>query len=175
MKGDLLAARGKPVPDIIAHCLQVLFCGINPGLYSGAVGHHFARPGNRFWRVLFEAGFTDRLLSPYDEELLLPLQYGITNVVNFATARADELSLEALREGAALLEKKVREFSPLVLAVLGIDAYRKAFDRPHARLGRQAETIGATRLWVLPNPSGINASYRMDDLARLFSELKEDL
>jgi len=174
-KADLLAARSRPVPDIIAHGLKVLFCGINPGLYSGAVGHHFARPGNRFWRVLFEAGFTDRLLSPYDEELLLPLQYGITNVVNFATARADELSLEALREGAALLEKKVREFSPLVLAVLGIDAYRKAFDRPHARLGRQAETIGATRLWVLPNPSGINASYRMDDLARLFSELKEDL
>ncbi len=174
-KADLLAARGRPVPDIIAPGLKVLFCGINPGLYSGAVGHHFARPGNRFWKALLEAGFTDRLLTPYDEELLLRFGCGITNIVNFATARADELSVQDLREGAAALERKISEFSPGVLALLGIDAYRKAFDRPKAHAGQQAECIGKTRLWVLPNPSGINASYQMERLARLFSELREAL
>jgi len=163
------------VPDIIAHGLKVLFCGINPGLYSGAVGHHFARPGNRFWKALFGAGFTDRLLTPHDERLLLGFGCGITNIVNFATAQAQELSVQQLREGAIKLEKKVREFSPGVLATLGIDAYRKAFDRPGTHVGRQTETIDGTRLWVLPNPSGINASYGMKDLVRLFSQLRGDL
>jgi len=174
-KEDLLAARGKRVPDIIAHGLKVLFCGINPGLYSGAVGHHFARPGNRFWKALFGAGFTDRLLTPYDEELLPGFGCGVTNIVNFATAQAQELSVQQLREGAIKLEKKVREYSPGVLATLGIDAYRKAFDRPGANVGRQTETIDRTRLWVLPNPSGINASYGMEDLVRLFSQLRGNL
>lgn len=174
-RDDLLAARGRPVPDIIAHGLRVLFCGINPGLYSGAVGHHFARPGNRFWKALFAAGFTDRLLSPYDEKLLLQFGCGITNIVNFATAQAQELSAQQLRKGATALTNKVREFSPGVLATLGIDAYRKAFDRPGASVGPQGETINGTRLWVLPNPSGINASYQMEDLVRLFSQLKGGL
>jgi double-stranded uracil-DNA glycosylase len=174
-RDDLRAARGRPVPDIIAHGLKVLFCGINPGLYSGAVGHHFARPGNRFWKALFGAGFTERLLTPYDEELLVRNGCGITNIVNFATAQAQELSVEELREGAITLRKKVLQYSPGVLATLGIDAYRKAFDRPGANVGRQVEAIDGTRLWVLPNPSGINASYRMEDLVRLFSQLKEDL
>ena len=163
------------MPDIIARGLRVLFCGINPGLYSGAVGHHFARPGNRFWKALFGAGFTDRLLTPYDEEVLLGFGCGITNIVNFATAQAQELSLEQLRKGAIALEKKVRKYSPRVLATLGIDAYRKAFDRPGANVGQQAETIDGTRLWVLPNPSGINASYGMEDLVRLFSQLRGEL
>jgi TDG/mug DNA glycosylase family protein len=174
-RDDVLAARGRPVPDIIAHGLKVLFCGINPGLYSAAVGHHFARPGNRFWKALFGAGFTDRLLAPCDEGLLLRNGCGITNIVNFATAQAQELSVRELREGAIALEKKVLQYSPGVLATLGIDAYRKAFDRPGAIVGRQAEAIDGTRLWVLPNPSGINASYRMEDMVRLFSQLKEDL
>jgi TDG/mug DNA glycosylase family protein len=172
---DLLAARGKPVPDIIAHGLKVLFCGINPGLYSGAVSHHFARPGNRFWKALFGAGFTDRLLAPYDEEELLGFGCGITNIVNFATAQAQELSLEQLRKGAIALEKKVRKYSPRVLAPLGIDAYRKAFGKPGANVGPQKETIDGTMLWVLPNPSGINASYQMEDLVRLFSQLRGEL
>ena len=163
------------MPDIIAHGLQVLFCGINPGLYSAAVGHHFARPGNRFWKALFGAGFTDRLLTPYDEELLPGFGCGITNIVNFATAQAQELSLQQLRKGAMALEKKVRRYSPRVLATLGIDAYRKAFDRPGANVGPQEETIDGTRLWVLPNPSGINASYQMEDLVRLFSQLRGEL
>jgi double-stranded uracil-DNA glycosylase len=171
-KEELLAARGLPVPDIIAPRLKVLFCGINPGLYSGAVGHHFARPGNRFWTALFRAGFTDRLIAPSDELKLLNFGYGITNIVNFATAQAGELSPQALQAGAAVLKKKVTEFRPRVLAVLGIDAYRKAFVRPRAGFGRQTEDIDGTELWVLPNPSGINASYQMEDLARIFSELK---
>jgi TDG/mug DNA glycosylase family protein len=160
------------VPDLIASGLKVLFCGINPGLYSGAVGHHFARPGNRFWTTLFRAGFTDRLIAPSDERQLLRFGYGITNIVNFATGQARELSPQALQTGAAVLRTKVAEFRPRVLAVLGIDAYRKAFGRPGARVGRQAEGIDGAELWVLPNPSGINASYQMEDLVRVFSELR---
>jgi double-stranded uracil-DNA glycosylase len=177
-KADLLSARGLAVPDLIAPGLKVLFCGINPGLYSAAVGHHFARPGNRFWTALYRAGFTDTLMAPVDEEELLRFGYGITNIADFATAQAGELSPEMLRAGAAALSIKVAEFRPRILAVLGIDAYRKAFDRPGAGTGRQDEGIGTTELWVLPNPSGINASYQMADLVRIFSELKtraEDL
>jgi TDG/mug DNA glycosylase family protein len=160
------------VADIIAPGLKVLFCGINPGLYSAAVGHHFARPGNRFWTALFRAGFTDRLLVPSDERLLLDHGYGITNIVDHATAQASDLSAEELRAGARRLEKKVKAFRPRILAVLAIDAYRKAFERPAAHIGLQREKIGETALWVLPNPSGINAAYQMADLVRLFSELR---
>jgi len=169
---ELAAARGRGVADVIAPALKVLFCGINPGLYSAAVGHHFARPGNRFWTALFRAGFTDRLLPPSDERLLLADGYGITNIVDHATAQASELSAEELRAGARLLEKKVRAFRPRILAVLAIGAYRKAFGRPAAPPGPQREKIGETALWVLPNPSGINAAYQMADLVRLFSELR---
>jgi double-stranded uracil-DNA glycosylase len=169
-KADLLAARGREVPDLIAPGLKVLFCGINPGLYSGATGHHFARPGNRFWTALFRAGFTDRLLDPSEERDLLDFGYGITNIVNYATAQASELTAEELRKGSVVLEKKVRLFSPRVLAVLGIDAYRKAFARPGASIGLQTEKIDGTLVWVLPNPSGLNANYQMDDLVRLFAE-----
>lgn len=172
-KSDLIAARGKSVHDILAPGLKALFCGINPGLYSAATGHHFARPGNRFWMTLFRAGFTDRLLHPSEEQMLLDYGYGITNIVHYATAQANELAPEELRAGSVALETKVRRFSPRVCAVLGIGAYRKAFGRPEASLGRQAERIGATLVWVLPNPSGINASYQMDDLTRLFVELKK--
>lgn len=171
-KDELASARGKGLPDIIKPGLKVLFCGINPGLYSGAVGHHFARPGNRFWIALFRAGFTQRLLWPYEEHLLLDSGYGIINIVNNATAQASELSTEELREGARVIEKKLLRFHPRILAVLGIDAYRKAFGQPRAVLGRQPEKIAETTLWVLPSPSGINANYQMDALVRLFSELR---
>jgi len=160
------------VPDVIAPGLAVLFCGINPGLYSAATGHHFARPGNRFWPTLHAAGFTDRVLQPYEERLLLPLGYGITNVVERATATAAELSAAELAAGGRALVAKVEAYRPTVLAVLGIGAYRTAFDRHEAELGPQPERLGETRVWVLPNPSGLNAHYPPAALARLFGELR---
>jgi TDG/mug DNA glycosylase family protein len=172
-KDDLLAAAGKGVPDVLRRGLQVLFCGINPGLYTAAVGHHFARPGNRFWRALHAAGFTDRLLSPYEERRLPTLGYGITNLVNRATAAASELTRRELEEGRRRLETKVLRHRPRCLAFLGVQAYRLAFGRPEASLGRQPETIGETIIWLLPNPSGLNAHHRPADFARLFRELRE--
>lgn len=171
-KAEVLAAAGRRVPPLVAPGLRVLFCGINPGLYTAAVGHHFARPGNRFWPALYAAGFSDRLLSPFEEHELLAHGYGITNVVERATATAAELSLEEYIEGGRRLETQVRRYRPLFLAVLGVGAYRTAFDRPKAKLGLQAEAIGKTRVWVLPNPSGLNAHYQSGDLARLFGELR---
>jgi len=170
-KEQLRAAEGKTVPDVIAPGLQVLFCGINPGLYTAAVGHHFARPGNRFWPALYTAGFTDRLVSPFDERQLLKSGYGITNVVMRATASADQLSREELREGGKRLAAKVRRYQPAFLAVLGLGAYRAAWERPKAVTGCQEGLIGDTVVWVLPNPSGLNAHYQARDLGRLFSEL----
>ena len=170
---QLLAATEKTVRDVIAPELRVLFCGINPGLYTAAVGHHFARPGNRFWPALYAGGFTDRLLSPFDERELLKSGYGITNVVARTTASADELSKGEIIAGGKRLRAKVLRYQPRVLAVLGVGAYRTAFNRPKATVGRQDETIGATVLWVLPNPSGLNANYQAPALARLFRELKE--
>jgi TDG/mug DNA glycosylase family protein len=171
-RDELLAARDRAVPDVIGRGLKVLFCGINPGLYSGAVGHHFARPGNRFWTALNLSGFTDRLLSPFEEHLLPVYGWGITNIVNRATAQASELSADELREGAVLLERKIHLYRPGTLAVLGIDAYRKAFEAPRGVIGPQNKTIGATAVWVLPNPSGINARYQREELVRLFSALR---
>ena len=169
---ELLAAAGKTVPDVIARGLKVLFCGINPGLYTAATGYHFARPGNRFWPALHAGGFTTRLLAPFEERELLKSGYGITNVVERATATAAELSPEEFIEGGKRLERTVRRYRPKVLAILGISAYRAAFARPKAQLGRQDETIGDTAIWVLPNPSGLNAHYQPKDLARLFRELR---
>ena len=172
-KKELLAARDRPVPDVIAPNLRVLFCGINPGLYSGATGHHFARPGNRFWPVLHRAGFTDRLLSPFEERELLKSGYGITNIVNRTTAGASELSLSELLEGAERLKKTVLTYKPQIVAVLGVEAYRKAFGRRDALLGRQEERIVDSVVWVLPNPSGLNAHYQLKDLAKLFEKLRK--
>lgn len=171
-RAEIQAAGGKTVPDIVDDGLRVLFCGINPGLYSGAVGHHFARPGNRFWPALHLAGFTPRLLSPFEERELLPLRYGITNLVSRATAVAGELASDELRAGRRRLEETAARYRPSTIAVLGIGAYRTAFGRPRAVLGRQAETIAGSGLWVLPNPSGLNAHYQLDELAALFRELR---
>jgi double-stranded uracil-DNA glycosylase len=171
-RAELLAAADKVVPDIIARGLKVLFCGINPGLYSAWSGHHFARPGNRFWPTLHAAGFTDRLLHPSQERELLKLGYGITNVVERASAAADELSAEEFVAGGQRLRARVKRYRPRYLAVLGVGAYRIAFDRPKAVLGLQEETIGETKVWVLPNPSGLNAHYRAGDLANLFRRLR---
>ena len=172
-KEQLLAATEKTVRDVIAPDLRVLFCGINPGLYTAAVGHHFARPGNRFWPALYAGGFTDRLLSPFDERELLKSGYGITNVVSRTTASADQLKKEEIIAGGERLRAKVLRYRPTVLAVLGVGAYRMAFSKPKANIGRQEDQIGRTVLWVLPNPSDLNANYQAADLARLFRALKE--
>lgn len=158
---------------MIAPDLRILFCGINPGLYTAAVGHHFARPGNRFWPALHAGGFTDRVLSPFDEHELLKSGYGITNVVARTTATADLLSKEEIVGGGKKLMRKVLRYRPRVLAVLGVGAYRTAFNQPKANLGRQPVVMGHTIVWVLPNPSGLNAHYQAGELARLFRELKE--
>jgi TDG/mug DNA glycosylase family protein len=168
---EILEAAGKTVPDIIDFNLKVLFCGINPGLYTAAVGHHFARPGNRFWPALFSSGFTDRLLFPYEERELLKMGYGITNVAHRATARADELTKPEFVEGGKKLVDKIHLYTPEFLAILGIGAYKTAFNRPKAALGLQKETIGQTKLWILPSPSGLNAHYNNGQLAALFNEL----
>jgi TDG/mug DNA glycosylase family protein len=170
---QILAAADKTVRDVIAPNLRVLFCGINPGLYTAAVGHHFARPGNRFWKALHQAGFTDRLLSPFDERELLQSGYGVTNVVARATATADQLSKDELIKGGRQLAHKLERYRPRFLAILGLGAFRTAFNQPKTTVGRQQTQIGETIVWVLPNPSGLNANYQAEDLARLFRELRE--
>lgn len=169
---QLAAAYGKSVPDVIAPDLRVLFCGINPGLYTAAIGHHFGRPGNRFWSALHAAGFTRRVLSPFEERDLLALGLGITNIVNKATRVAEELGPDELRAGAVALERKVRRYRPRALAVLGLGAYRLAFGRPRAVIGEQPERIAGTAVWVLPNPSGRTASYQLDAIADLLREVR---
>src|SRR5918993_3286895 len=172
-KEQLLAANDKTVRDVIAPGLGVLFCGINPGLYSGATGHHFARPGNRFWPTLYQAGFTPRLLTPAEERELLVSGYGITNLVARATATADELSADELIAGRRQLESKVKRYQPQVLAVLGIGAYRTAFAQKVVTLGQQPERLVNSIVWVLPNPSGLNAHYQLSDLAGHFQILRQ--
>jgi TDG/mug DNA glycosylase family protein len=172
-KAELAAAAGRAVPDVTAPGLRVLFCGINPGLYSAATGHHFARPGNRFWPALHRSGFTGRLLAPSEEKELLDLGLGITNIVDRATARAEELTADELVGGGKKLAEKVRQLRSGWLAVIGVTAYRTAFAQPRAALGRQQITIGDTPVWVLPNPSGLNASYQIDRLAEEFARLRE--
>jgi TDG/mug DNA glycosylase family protein len=174
-RAQLIAAAGKAVPDVIAPRLRVLFCGINPGLYSGAIGHHFARPGNRFWPALHGAGFTMRLLSSWEERQLLEQGCGVTNLVARATAGADELSATELVAGRRRLLSKVNRYAPACVAVLGVSAYRVAFARPTATLGRQPERFGGAALWVLPNPSGLNAHYQLAALVELFHELHDAL
>ncbi|MBZ9642474.1 MULTISPECIES: G/U mismatch-specific DNA glycosylase [unclassified Streptomyces] len=169
---ELEAARDRLVPDVVADGLRVLFCGINPGLMTAATGHHFARPGNRFWPVLHLSGFTPRLLKPSEQGELLSYGLGITNVVARATARADELSAEEYREGGRLLSLKVARLRPRWLAVVGVTAYRAAFDDRTAQVGPQARTIGNTRVWVLPNPSGLNAHWTAATMAEEFARLR---
>jgi double-stranded uracil-DNA glycosylase len=158
---------------VVAPGLDVLFCGINPGLVSAARGHHFARPGNRFWPALYGAGFTPRLLTP-DEDWTLPhYGLGITNVVDRASRGGDDLTREELRAGAAQLARLAERIEPRVVAVVGLGAYRTGFEHPKATIGLQDETIGGRPGWVLPNPSGLNAHYQLPELVRLFGELRE--
>jgi TDG/mug DNA glycosylase family protein len=170
---EVAAAADRTIPDLVGPGLRVLFSGINPSLYSAATGHHFARPGNRFWPALHRSGFTDRQLHP-SEQFTLPAEgLGITNVVARATARADELSPAELVEGGAVLAALAERWQPRYLAILGVTAYRAAFARPTARIGPQPDRIGGVPVWVLPNPSGLNAHYTADTLATAYAELRK--
>ena len=171
-KAQLLAARNKSVPDLAAKNLIVLFAGINPGLYTAAIGRHFGRPGNRFWPALHDGGFTPRLFSPFEESLLLDLKFGITNIVQRATARADELTADELRAGGRVLQTKVNRWRPTVVAFVGIGPYRIVSGIKDARVGLQKAPFGGSHAWVLPNPSGLNAHYLPAALAQLFGELR---
>ena len=174
-KNQLEAARKKRVPDLVSPNLTVLFCGINPGLYSAAVGHHFAGPGNLLWSTLLASGFTPRLFTAFDANELLALGYGITNLVSPTTASADELDHDELHHGARAVTKKVRELAPRWVAFLGLHAYRIAFERRKAIVGSQEETIGTTRIWLLPNPSGLNAFHQPAILNQMFGEFRQAL
>jgi double-stranded uracil-DNA glycosylase len=165
--------REKPVPDVVAPDLDVLFCGINPSLTSAARRHHFARPGNRFWPALHLAGLTPRLLAPEEDRELPAYGLGVTNVVSRPTRTAAELDAAELRAGALELTELVERWRPRALAVLGVTAWRVAFDRPRAALGLQPETVGGAATWVVPNPSGLNAHYQLPDLARIYAALRE--
>ncbi len=169
---ELRAAVNRTMPDILHPELEVVFCGINPSIYSVVVGHHFARPGNRFWKAMYASGFTPHLLAPHQDHDLLSYGCGVTNVVDRATVSADELSREELVAGGERLAAKMRRLKPTWLAVLGIGAYRIAFAKSRANLGLQESNIGGARVWVLPNPSGLNAHYQPAELARLFGDLR---
>ena len=171
-RDQLQAASTQLLPDLLAPDLRIVFCGINPGLYSTAVGHHFARPGNRFWPTLFAAGFTPRLFTGVDDAKLLELGIGMTNVVARTTAKAEELSTTELLAGAAKLRRKILRHRPRVLAIVGFGAYRTAFKQPKAIGGPQPEKIGETQLWLLPNTSGLNANHLPAELARCFEALR---
>jgi double-stranded uracil-DNA glycosylase len=171
-KEQLRRARCRRLPDRIRPGLTVLFCGVNPGLYSAAVGLHFARPGNRFWRALHLAGYTSRVLAPDESHRLLAQGYGLTDIVSRPTARADELSAAELAAGARRLERRVRRYAPRWIAFLGITAYRRAFARPDARFGPQPGRFGGARIWVLPNPSGLNAHHQPAALADAMRRLR---
>jgi len=172
-RAELEASVDRLIPDVAAPGLRVLFAGINPGLYSAWSGHHFARPGNRFWPALHRSGFTPRLVRPAEQDELLDWGLGITNVVARASARADELTRAETQHGGEVLRDKVRVLAPRWLAVLGVTAYRTAFGEPGAAVGPQELTLGRTRVWVLPNPSGLNAHYSAQALADEFARLHD--
>jgi TDG/mug DNA glycosylase family protein len=176
-QADLAAAvrDARTVPDLLGPGLDVVFCGINPGRWSGAVGHHFAHPGNRFWKAVHAAGFTDEILAPATGHRLLAAGVGITNLVRRTTASADELGPDELRQGAARLERTVRRLAPKAVAFLGIGAYRTGFGRPRAGLGRQPDDLGPAQVWVLANPSGLQARYGFDDLVAQLAELRREV
>jgi TDG/mug DNA glycosylase family protein len=169
---ELVAARDRQIEDVIAAGLEILFVGINPGLWSGATGFHFARPGNRFWGALHEAGLTPTLLPPHAQHDLLRHGLGVTNLVNRTTATAAELTPDELRAGGQLLVAKIERFKPRKVAFLGVSTYRIAFDRPKASVGRQSEMIAGSEIWVLPNPSGLNAHYQLPQLAAAYAGLR---
>jgi len=171
-RAELEAAYGAVIPDLVGPGTRVLLVGINPSLYSGWSGRHFARPGNRLWRTLFEAGFTERVLHPSETEAILAAGLGITNLVARATARADELTPGEIRAGVDPLRRLVCSTRVPYVAFLGVTSYRIAFERPRAVVGRQSETFEQAVAWVLPNPSGLNAHYQQPALNAAYGELR---
>ena len=169
---DLRQATSRTIEDVVAPDLDTLFVGINPGLWSGATGHHFARPGNRFWRAIHDAGLTPELLTPERQHDLLRYGLGVTNLVMRTTATAKELTAAELRVGAEALVDKLARLRPRKVAFLGVSTYRIAFNRPKATIGLQHERIASSEVWVLPNPSGLNAHYQVPDLAQAYSQLR---
>jgi double-stranded uracil-DNA glycosylase len=172
-RDELESARHRTIEDVIGPGLRILFVGINPGLWSGATGHHFARPGNRFWRAIHQAGLTPALLTPDRQHELLDHGLGLTNLVARTTASAAELTADELRAGARTLVEKVERFRPARVAFLGVSTYRLAFERPRATVGRQPEPLAGAEVWVLPNPSGLNAHSQLPQLAAAYSALRE--
>lgn len=172
---ELISAEDRSIPEVIGPGVRYLFVGINPGPWSGATGHHFARPGNRFWPTLHGSGFTPRLLAPDDDATLIALGIGITNLVNRTTAKASQVTNDELRAGAARLGRTVEQHHPVAVAVLGVSAYRVAFDDPAAAIGRVAKPLGGAELWILPNPSGLNAHYQLPQLIDLFGSFRESV
>jgi double-stranded uracil-DNA glycosylase len=171
-KGDSARRTGaNGIPDLVGPGLRVLFCGINPGRLSGELGLHFARTGNRFWKLLHAGGFTERVLHPSEQATLPGIGVGITNLVERTTAAASELANDELRAGASDLETKALHLRPRFIAVLGLQAYRTAFRRTHAAIGKQPETLGPARLWLLPNPSGLQARYQLAEMTTLYQDL----
>lgn len=176
---ELQSFHGTTLPDLVGPGVRLLFVGINPGLWTAAVQAHFAKRGNRFYPALYRAGITDRLIDasagyrPEDLDHLKARGIGITNVVPLATARADELTSDQLVAGGQALVRRIRRIRPTVVAVLGVTAYRAAFARPKAAVGRQADTLGGAELWVAPNPSGLNAHAQLTDLAAAYREIAE--
>ncbi|WP_448809725.1 mismatch-specific DNA-glycosylase [Agromyces bauzanensis] len=175
-RAELESYRGASVDDLMPEHPKLVFVGINPGLWTAATGTHFAHPGNRFYPALAAAGIIPRVpdfangLTDEDRRMFLDAGIGISNLVHRATARADELSRAELREGAVRLAHDVERWHPPVMAVVGLTAYRQGFDRPKARAGRQDERLGGAELWVVPNPSGLNAHATVADLARAYAE-----
>lgn len=171
-KEQVAQSVNKQISDVIAPGIKLLFCGINPGLYTAAIEKHFGRPGNRFWPALLAGGITPRLYSPFEQHLLLLENIGITNLVNRATARADEVGHNELEKGAEILSEKIARYKPEAVAILGITTYRTAFKKPRAKLGLQDDKISGSKIWVLPNPSGLNAHFQIKELGLLFAQLK---
>ncbi|RNL63400.1 mismatch-specific DNA-glycosylase [Nocardioides marmoriginsengisoli] len=175
-RAELDAFRDTEVPDLYGADLRLLFVGINPGLWTAAVQTHFAHPTNRFYPALYAAGIITRPIDPAagmdaeDRDHFTGRGLGLTNVVRRATARADELSAAELRAGGAALHRFVSERRPTVVAIAGITAYRTAFKVPAAKVGRQPGTFGGSVLWVVPNPSGLNASATTASLAAAYRE-----
>ena len=172
-KAELVAAMNKSVPDVIAPGLNVLFCGINPGLYTAAVQEHFGRPGNKFWKALYLSGFTPKLFHPSEQYKLLDLKLGITNLVNRATVSQTDVSANEFIKGGELLTKKIKKYRPEWIAFVGIDAFRTAFTKKAVTVGNQENLIGQTNIWILPSTSGLNAHYTLDKTVKLFKELKK--
>lgn len=171
-RDELAAAHGAAVPDLVAPGLRLLLCGINPSLWSAVAGCHFGNPANRLWPTLHQAGLTPRRLHPSEGSELLALGIGVTNVVNYATATAAELTADQVRAGRARVEESVIRWRPQVIAFLGLTTYRSAYGRANAAVGHQPELIGETAVWLLPNPSGLNAHYQLADLAAAYAEVR---